>query len=70
MDDAQADGAWWPIESQQDDYPGSGEFKNAYFLGFFAGITIESNDVTLDLNGHEIKQNTKLKNQKSCTKYE
>lgn len=30
--------------------------EGAYNLGFFAAITIESNDVVLDLNGHYIRQ--------------
>ena len=36
-------------------FPGSSSFKEgAFALGFFAVITIESNDVTLDLNGYRI----------------
>ena len=48
-------GAWWPHEDQQDKYPGAGGYHDAYFLGFFAGITIECNDVIIDLNGYELK---------------
>lgn len=36
---------------------GTGQYPmNNYFLGFFAAITVESDNVILDLNGHTIKQ--------------
>jgi len=47
---------WLPTDDQKDMYPGANDYRDNYFLGFFAGITIESNDVVLDLNGHELKQ--------------
>ena len=46
--------AWWPHEDQSDIYPGAGDYHDPYFLGFWAGITIEADDVTLDLNGHSL----------------
>ena len=49
-------GAWYPSAEQEPDYPGAGEKDGWYWLGFFAGITVECDDVTIDLNGHELKQ--------------
>jgi len=49
------DNFWWPTSDQSDEYPGAMDARDAYFLGFFAGITIEADDVVLDLQGHEIK---------------
>ena len=48
-------GAYVPLDSQNSEYPGAGQYRDPYFLGFFAGITIETNDVVLDLNGHTLK---------------
>merc|ERR1719283_457884 len=45
---------WWPMAEQSEQYPGAGTQRDEYFMGFFAGITIEVDDVVLDLNGHEI----------------
>ena len=45
---------WWPTLDQIEDYPGAGDLSNAYFLGFWAGITIECNDVILELNHHTL----------------
>ena len=45
INNPQANNGWWPKPDQVDDYPGAGEYKNPFFLGFFAGITIETNDV-------------------------
>jgi len=47
------DDFWWPTDA--DAYPGAQAARDAYFLGYFAGLTIEVDDVVLDLNGHEIK---------------
>lgn len=47
---------WWPTEDQQADrnlYP-STNFIGAFSMGFFAGISIEHNDVTIDLNEHTL----------------
>ena len=46
---------WWPTVDQVDDYPGAGDNMDSYFLGFWAGITIECNDVILDLNGYKLE---------------
>ncbi len=43
-------GAWWPYIDQIDEYPGAYTTRDEYFMGFFAGITIETSDVILDLN--------------------
>jgi len=48
--------AWMPTLSQADEYPGAGQYRDTYFLGFFAGISVETNDVIIDLNQHELKQ--------------
>lgn len=41
------------LEQRKKDYPA---FPGPYVLGFFAGITIESENVVLDLAGHTIQQ--------------
>eukprot|EP01083_Nonionella_stella_P067359 178121_1 len=46
---------WWPTADQLEQYPGAGQNKDSYFLGFWAGITIECNDVILDLNGFKLE---------------
>ena len=50
-----ANGAWFPNENDPE-YPGYGGTRDLYFMGYFAGITIECNDVVIDLNGHELRQ--------------
>ena len=47
-------GGWWPRKDQRDEYPGADTTRDEYFMGFFAGITIEADDVTLDLNGFSL----------------
>lgn len=48
---------WFPTTEQSvnfasdSKYPGTYSFHGAYSLGFFAGITIETHGVVLDLNG-------------------
>lgn len=42
---------YWPTFDQWKDYPPS-----KFYLGFFAAITIEADDVTIDLGGHTIRQ--------------
>ena len=56
-DNVNSDTAWWPHESQnsEEEYPGAGGYFDTYFLGFFAGITIECSNVVLDLNGHTLR---------------
>jgi len=50
------EGQWYPREDQEREYMGSGgTFIGPYGMGFFAGFAIESDDVTIDLNGHELK---------------
>eukprot|EP01084_Bolivina_argentea_P090521 163099_1 len=46
--------AWRPHEDQQDLYPGASQFRGPYFMGFWAAITVETDDVILDLNDHSI----------------
>ena len=53
---ANEDGAWLPHSDQGEDYPGAGDYRDPYFMGFFAGITVETNDVIIDLNGKRLKQ--------------
>eukprot|EP01084_Bolivina_argentea_P021273 39520_1 len=45
---------WWPKADQQQIYPGAQSYRDPYFLGFWAGITIETNNVVLDLKGHSL----------------
>ena len=45
---------WWPREEQEAEYPGAYRKRDEYFMGFFAGITVEADDVTLDLNGFSV----------------
>ena len=47
----------FPLESQKEQYPSS---PGPYSLGFFAGITIETDNVILDLNGFTIKQSNRF----------
>lgn len=54
-DSPNAEGAWWPTTDQSDVFSGAGANKGEYHAGFFAGITIESDNVVLDLNGHTLK---------------
>ena len=46
--------AWRPHADQEDVYPGAGGYRDAYFMGFWAAITVEASDVILDLNDHSI----------------
>ena len=49
-----SEGCYFPTNETM--FPGSTSFKDgAYALGFFAAIAIETNDLTLDLNGHRIE---------------
>ena len=41
-------------------YKGAGGERDEYFLGFFAGITVEADHVTIDLNGHGVAQSRAL----------
>merc|ERR1719295_685520 len=59
IDEPNARGSYMPRPEQSDQYPGAGQQSGAYFLGFFAGITIETTDgVVLDLGGHTIGMST------------
>jgi hypothetical protein len=55
FDDVTGDMHWYPKQTQKESYPGAYEYRDAYHLGFFAGITIEVDDVTIDLNQHTIE---------------
>ena len=49
-------GNWFPRASQSDIYSGSdGSFVGSYSMGFFTGISVETNNVTIDLNGKTLK---------------
>ena len=53
------DNDYWPSSDTDnyDEYLGAGRYnRDPYSYGFFAGIAIEANYVTIDLNGHELKQ--------------
>ena len=47
---------WMPRTdgSQDDDYMGASTWNGPYQLGFFTGITVETSNVIIDLNGFEI----------------
>ena len=45
------DNDYWP-EPEDANYPAS-----QFYLGFFAGITVEADNVEIDLNGHTLAQN-------------
>eukprot|EP01083_Nonionella_stella_P149556 475219_1 len=47
---------WFPRRDQQsaDEYPGTYTYSGAFALGYFAGITIETDNVTIDLNGYSL----------------
>lgn len=50
---------WYPTREQaavRGQYPGLYDYIGAYTLGFFAGITVETSYVTIDLNGHSLQQ--------------
>ena len=49
------DDSWWPNSNQSDIYPGAYDTRDEYFMGFWAGISIETDNVTLNLNGYELK---------------
>eukprot|EP01083_Nonionella_stella_P087970 244933_1 len=54
---------WFPTREQANvdgEYPGLYSFSGAFTLGFFAGITIETDYVTIDLNGFSLKQDYKF----------
>ena len=48
--------AWFPKKVQQKSYPGAGGVRDEYHQGFFAGITVECDNVIIDLNDHELAQ--------------
>eukprot|EP01083_Nonionella_stella_P290532 988555_1 len=44
---------WYPTQAQAGaEYPGLYSYEGTYSLGFFAGITIECDDVIINLNGY------------------
>ena len=43
---------------QADENPGAVSYHDPYFMRFFAEITVKADSVTIDLNGHELKQST------------
>merc|ERR1711991_459070 len=51
---------WYPTKEQADpnngEYPGLYTYSGPFTLGFFAGISIETNYVTIDLNGFTLSQ--------------
>ena len=48
---------WWPdFTLAENKVYFQGDVRNAYRLGFFAAITLESNDIILNLNNKTIQQ--------------
>ena len=52
------DGGWVPQHDQSVIYPGAeyDHWRDPFFMGFFAGVTVECDNVIIDLNGNTIKQ--------------
>ena len=46
---------YWPLRGLEDEYPGAHGSRDPFFLGFFAGISVESDHVIIDLNGNEMR---------------
>ena len=54
---------WFPTTEQSkkdNDYPGTYDFTGSYSLGFFSAITIEADDVIIDLNGFFLSMHPKF----------
>ena len=54
---------WYPTHDQSahnGPYPGLYQYAGAFTLGFFAGITVETDYVTIDLNGFTLEQDYKF----------
>eukprot|EP00484_Ammonia_sp_Unknown_P020063 CAMPEP_0197030868 /NCGR_PEP_ID=MMETSP1384-20130603/10007_1 /TAXON_ID=29189 /ORGANISM="Ammonia sp." /LENGTH=1847 /DNA_ID=CAMNT_0042460297 /DNA_START=328 /DNA_END=5871 /DNA_ORIENTATION=- len=51
---------WYPRHDQEDKYPGLYTYHGKFTLGFFAGISIECDDVIVDLNGFSIAMDYKF----------
>ena len=56
-----AEYSWMPYQDQEDDYPGASQSNHDgfYSMGFFAGITVETDNVVIDLNGFEMSMDKK-----------
>merc|ERR1719361_3414005 len=52
--------SWWPSSDQVDKYPGAGSTRDIYYLGFIAGITVETDDVIIELNGFTLAMSEAL----------
>lgn len=55
-----SEGAYMPLPTDAARYPGADAQSGPYFMGFFAGLTIEADGVELDLNGHEVAMSDAL----------
>jgi len=54
---------WYPTRDQSTSdgaYPGLYAFHSKFALGFFAGLSIECDDVVIDLNGHSLSMSRTL----------
>eukprot|EP01084_Bolivina_argentea_P173385 300297_1 len=51
---------WFPTAQQQEEYPGLFTYEGSYSLGFFAGITVECDDVIINLNGFSFEMHPKF----------
>ena len=45
-----------PHDDQLTDYPDAVQYRDPFFMGFFAGITVEAPNVVIEINGHTLKQ--------------
>merc|ERR1719336_1925361 len=51
---------WLPRRDQDEMYPGLYSYHSKFTLGFFAGISIECDDVIINLNGFSLSQDYKF----------
>ena len=58
--DLNEDGSWLPHCDQSEQYVGACAYRDPYFMGFFAGVTIECDNVVLDLNGKKLSQSVEF----------
>merc|ERR1719242_2037733 len=52
--------SWWPVADQADIYEGAAGTRDNYYLGFIAGLTVEADDVIIDLNGYTLAMSKAL----------
>ena len=53
------EGLWLP-HCDQYEYVGACAYRDPYFMGFFAGLTVECDNVVIDLNGKTLSQSVEF----------